>query len=226
MNDSYSPDQYSIRGHGSKYDRRKEAAIAALLGARTEQEAALEAGISRRTLCRWKKLPEFRAALLASKQEVLNSASARYLSGGPAAASTVLKIMVDPNAPASARLRAASHVHAAAEKSVEKEARSVHAAQVEREKYRAEAEDRSRSWHREVLTLMGEDGNKYVALVRLVYAEGMLTSEDYSELERCNTKFAFIWRRLDIAFCYLRPDNVSFRIVDEEAAEQSADIHG
>ena len=225
MNDSHSQQQYSIRGHGSKYDRRMEAVIAALLGARTEQEAALEAGISRKTLYRWKKLPEFSAALLARKQELLNSASARYVSAGPAAASTVLKIMVDPNVPASARLRAACQVHAVCEKSVEREARSVQAAQLEREKYLAEAEERSRSSQGEVLRLMDEDGDKYLALVRRVYAEGRLTSQEYSDLRRCNARFLSIWRRLDIPFSCLRPDNVSFRILDEEAAEQRADIH-
>jgi hypothetical protein len=212
MKDSPFREECPIRGHGSKYDRKKEAAIAALLAARTEQEAALEAGVSRRTLSRWKNLPEFRAELHARKQELLNSVNTRYLSAGSAAVSTVLKMMVDPNAPPSVRLRAASQVQTAAEKSVEKEARAMQAAQVQREKRDTELEERSSSAQREILDLMGEDGIRYVALVRLVYAEGELTRDDWSELVRCNIRFVSIWRRLDIPLSYLRAETVNLRI--------------
>jgi hypothetical protein len=212
MNGSFSPEQYSIRGHGSKYDRRREAAIAALLNSRTEQEAAMEAGISRRTLSRWKKLPEFVSAVHASKQEVLNNANTRYSSPGSAAASTVLKITVDPAARTSARLRAASQVHAVAEKSLEKEARSIESARMERQRQHAETEERSCSAEIQVLNLMESDGPLYVALVRQLYAKAELTRGEYRDLKRCNTRFAQIWRRLDIGFRYLRPDIVSFKI--------------
>jgi transposase-like protein len=46
-------------GHGTKYSRKKEAAIAALLEQRNVQEAARAAGISKQTLYRWLKMPEF-----------------------------------------------------------------------------------------------------------------------------------------------------------------------
>ena len=215
MNNGYSPDQNPIPGHGSKYDRKKEAVIAALMRARTEQEAALEAGISRKTLCRWKKMREFKTALQARKQEVADNTDARYLFADPIAAATVIKIMVDANVPASVRLRAASQVHAAAEKSVEKEARSAYTAREERKRRRAAAEERSCDAQNRVLNLMGEDGPLYVSLLRQVYAEGSLNREERTDLKRCNEKFISIWRRLDYGFSLLRPHHVGFRHTPE-----------
>jgi len=45
-------------GHGSKFGRKKEDAIAALLTQRNVEEAARVAGIGTRTLIRWLKIPE------------------------------------------------------------------------------------------------------------------------------------------------------------------------
>jgi hypothetical protein len=47
---------------GSKFSRKKEAAIAALLGQRNIEEAAESIGIRTKTMLRWLKLPEFDAA--------------------------------------------------------------------------------------------------------------------------------------------------------------------
>jgi hypothetical protein len=49
-------------GHGSKFDRKKEAAVAALLTQRNIEEAARVAGIGTQTLYRWLKVPEFQEA--------------------------------------------------------------------------------------------------------------------------------------------------------------------
>jgi transposase-like protein len=44
-----------VIGHGAKFDRKKDAAIAALLSQRNIDEAAKSVGISPQTLLRWMK---------------------------------------------------------------------------------------------------------------------------------------------------------------------------
>ena len=53
-----------MRGHGAKFSRKMEEAIAALLTHRNHEEAARAAGIGTATLLRWEKLAEFRKAQL------------------------------------------------------------------------------------------------------------------------------------------------------------------
>lgn len=48
-----------MKGHGSKFGRKKEAAIAALLVEKNQAEAARVVGIDLSTLKRWLRLPEF-----------------------------------------------------------------------------------------------------------------------------------------------------------------------
>src|ERR1035437_7583880 len=65
-------------GHGSKFCRKKEAMIAALLSQRNHEEAARTAGVSKRTLNRYLKMPEFQSAYLeARRAEVWDSISGR-----------------------------------------------------------------------------------------------------------------------------------------------------
>jgi transposase-like protein len=97
-------------GHGTKFGREKEAAIAALLTQRNVEEAARIAGIGTQTLYRWMKDQEFDAAYRKAKRAVLDQAVTRLQQGTSAAATTVLKIMVDSGAPASTRLKAAESV--------------------------------------------------------------------------------------------------------------------
>jgi transposase-like protein len=59
-----------MKGHGSKFGRKKEAAIAALLTARSIEEAARAAGIGTATLFRWQNLPEFQQAYRDAKRAV------------------------------------------------------------------------------------------------------------------------------------------------------------
>ena len=49
-------------GHGAKFGRKKEEAIAALLTQPSIEQAARVAGVGPKTLLRWLKLPEFQAA--------------------------------------------------------------------------------------------------------------------------------------------------------------------
>ena len=97
-------------GHGAKFSQKMEQGIAALLSCRTVEEAARAAGIGTNTLRRWTRLPEFEAAYRQARAGLLSQAIARLQGGTGAAATTVLKIMLSPDAPAGARLRAAEIV--------------------------------------------------------------------------------------------------------------------
>jgi hypothetical protein len=96
-----------MKGHGSKFGRKKEAAIAALLTERNHAEAARAAGINLSTLKRWMREPEFIQDYRRARWEVVEQGYARVQQNTPAAASVLLKLMVDPTTPASGRIRAA-----------------------------------------------------------------------------------------------------------------------
>jgi hypothetical protein len=96
-----------LTGHGSKFGRRKEEAIAALLSQRSIEEAARVVGIATRTLLRWLLVPEFAAAYREARRAAYSQSIARLQQASAAAVSTLLKIMVDPAMSASSRVRAA-----------------------------------------------------------------------------------------------------------------------
>ena len=96
-----------MKGHGNKFGRKKEAAIAALLSEKNQAEAARVAGIDLSTLKRWLRLPEFIKEYRRARWEVVEQSYARIQQNTPAAASVLLKLMVDPATPASDRIRAA-----------------------------------------------------------------------------------------------------------------------
>ena len=108
-----------MAGHGAKLGRKQEEAIAALLTQRNVEEAARATGIGPRTLIRWMQLPEFDAAYRAARRLAFGQSIARLQQGSTAAATTLLKIMMDPSAPHSCRLRAADSVLAHAAKAIE-----------------------------------------------------------------------------------------------------------
>jgi hypothetical protein len=96
-----------MKGHGSKFGRKKEAAIAALLSEKNHAEAARVAGIDLSTLKRWMRMPEFIEQWRRARWEVVEQAYARVQQNTPSAASVLLKLMVDSATPASGRIRAA-----------------------------------------------------------------------------------------------------------------------
>src|SRR5580765_724891 len=108
-------------GHGAKFGRKKEEAIAALLSQRSVEDAARVAKIGVNTLLRWLQLPEFRDAYLKARREAVGQSIARMQQATGAAAITVLKLMTDPNVPAAVKLRAAECVFAHAIKGIELE---------------------------------------------------------------------------------------------------------
>ena len=97
-------------GHGTKFDRKKEQAITALLTTTNLEKAAQAAGIGVTTLRRWMRIPEFKKEYLQARREGVAQATARLQqSSGPAAA-TLLKLMVDQGMPPAIRLRAADYI--------------------------------------------------------------------------------------------------------------------
>jgi len=99
-----------MTGHGAKFNRKMEEAIVALLTNRNIEEAARAVGITPKTLLRWMKEPEFETGYREARRAAFRQSVARLQQASGAAVSTLLKIMVDPNAPASTRVRAADSV--------------------------------------------------------------------------------------------------------------------
>jgi hypothetical protein len=90
--------------------RKQEEVIAALLSQLNVEDAARAASVGTRTLLRWLKVREFQDAYRKARRAAFGQAVARLQQACSAAVSTLLKIMVDPSAPASARVRAADSV--------------------------------------------------------------------------------------------------------------------
>lgn len=108
-------------GHGAKFARKKEEAIAALLTQRNIEEAAKTAGIGVQTLMRWLKVPEFEKAYREARRAAFSQSVARLQQASSAAVSTLLKVMVDPSSPASCRVRGADSVLDHSSKAIELE---------------------------------------------------------------------------------------------------------
>ena len=122
----------TVRGHGAKFGRKKDEAIAALLTHRSIDEAAKATGIAPKTLARWLQMAEFQAAYRKGRREAYSQCSARLQQASSAAVSTLLKVMVDPNTPAASLVRAAACVLDQASKAIELEDLEVRITELER----------------------------------------------------------------------------------------------
>jgi transposase-like protein len=120
-----------MKGHGSKFGRKQEEAIAALLTQRNVDEAAKSIGVTQQTLLRWMQVPEFDAAYRKARRAAFSQSTARLQQATSAAVSTLLKIMVDTNAPPSVRVRAADSVLDHAKQAIEIEDVEVRVAALE-----------------------------------------------------------------------------------------------
>jgi hypothetical protein len=96
-----------MSGHGAKFGRKKEAAIAALLTQRTAEDAARSIGIGPATLRRWQKDPEFQAALREAMKDAYRQTIGRMHHLSSAAVSMLGKVMMDPGTPPATKVRAA-----------------------------------------------------------------------------------------------------------------------
>jgi hypothetical protein len=108
-----------MTGHGEKFGRKKEEAIAALLSQRSVDDAARAVAISTKTLLRWLQVPEFQAAYRQARRAAFSQSIARLQQGTAAAATTLLKTMIDANTPACVKVRAAEAIFNHAAKAIE-----------------------------------------------------------------------------------------------------------
>ena len=97
-------------GHGEKYTRCRERAVAALLTRPTVTEAAADIQIDERTLRRWMKHPQFDTDYRTARQQIVQHAIGELQEASLEAVSTLRSIMTDAEAPANARVSAARTV--------------------------------------------------------------------------------------------------------------------
>ena len=121
-----------MKAPGGKFDRKMEDAIAALLTQRNIEEAAKAAGIGANTLLRWLKVPEFQKAYREARRAAFSQSIARLQQGTSAAATTLIKLLVDPNTPASVRARVADSIFNHAIKAMEFEDIEARVSELER----------------------------------------------------------------------------------------------
>jgi hypothetical protein len=115
-----------------KIGRKREDAIIALISQRSIEEAARACNTPARTLYRWLKEPEFEAAYRDARRQAYGQSISRLQQGSAAAATTLLKVMVDPATPPSTRVRAAEAVLSHAAKAIEIEDIEVRVTELEK----------------------------------------------------------------------------------------------
>jgi hypothetical protein len=121
-----------MKGHGSKFDLKKDEAVLALLTQRNVEDAAKSVGIDTTTLFRGMKVPEFDTAYREAKRAAFGQAIARLHQMSTAAAATLGKVMVDPTSPASTRVRAADCILNHTVKAIELDDLEARISQLER----------------------------------------------------------------------------------------------
>jgi transposase-like protein len=121
-----------MKGHGSKFGRKKEEAIIALLTQRNIEEAAKSIGIAPNTLLRWMKEPEFDKAYRGARRAAFGQSIAKLHQMSGAAVSTLGKVMVDPTTPPSTKVRAAEAIITHGAKAIEMEDIEARVSELER----------------------------------------------------------------------------------------------
>jgi hypothetical protein len=90
---------------------KQQKAIAALLVSKDVQSAAIQAGVSERTLHRWINEDDpFRSALRAAEAQAIDDAVRRLVGAANSALNVLMVLMLDQKTPAAVRLRAAISV--------------------------------------------------------------------------------------------------------------------
>lgn len=95
------------------------------------EEAAKSVGVSTKTLLRWQKLPEFDRAFREAKPATFRQSLARLQQAFGPAVTTLLKILVDPNAQQAVKARCAYYILGQTRKAVETEEIEVRVAAIE-----------------------------------------------------------------------------------------------
>jgi hypothetical protein len=116
----------------SQLGRRQEAAVAALLLNRTNEEAARDAGVTSRTLRRWMKRTEFRQRLHEARRENFARDFAKLQQGTGAAVKILLRTLVDEKVKETLKVGIAKFVIESAQKSLEIEGLDLRISELER----------------------------------------------------------------------------------------------
>lgn len=99
-----------MKGHGEKFGRRGEQAIAALLAAPTVAEAARACGIGEATLRRWLRNADFAERYRQARKRLLDAAVSRLHQVAGDAVETLRGIATDSGSPAGSRVAAARSI--------------------------------------------------------------------------------------------------------------------
>lgn len=108
-----------MKGHGTKFGRKKEAAVAALLTHRNIEEAAKAVDLAPNTLLNWMKDPEFATAYRKARGAAVGQAIARLQQTTGAAVSTLQKLLLEAGTPPAIKGQVAKAVLMLAIKGVE-----------------------------------------------------------------------------------------------------------
>ena len=100
---------------------KAEKIILALLEHGTIEKAAAALSVSDVTVWRWLQKPEFQEGYRRARREAFSRSVARLQHASSAAVSTLLRVMVDKDAPAGSRVRAADCVLDHAKSAIETE---------------------------------------------------------------------------------------------------------
>jgi hypothetical protein len=122
-------------------NRQREQLILALLNQPGVEKAAAAVGISTVTAWRITKTQEFKEEYRQARREAFIQSLGRLQQAAGAATSTLMKIMVDPNAPAGSRVRAADRVLEHAQSALELEDIQVRLARLEQIEKDSKTED-------------------------------------------------------------------------------------
>jgi hypothetical protein len=93
-----------------KITPRRQRAIAALLSSKNVVEAAENAHVGRRTLCRWMTDPAFRTALIEAEGAAIDAATRRLIGLQDGAVNTLNEILTSSGTSAGLKLRASQSV--------------------------------------------------------------------------------------------------------------------
>ena len=99
-----------MRGHGTKFGRKKEAVIAALLEGATVKIASEMGGVGEATVYRWLGQAEFQEGYRRAKAQIVERAITCLQLASEAAVRTLRDIVTDGNMPPSSRVSSAKAI--------------------------------------------------------------------------------------------------------------------
>jgi len=116
-----------MKGHGQKFGRKQEAAIAALISCATVSEAAKQAGVSGSTLMRWMNNDDFCAAYRRARAGLVEEASNALRLRAVGAVKVLWNVATSPKSKSTARVSACRAIIEFVFKGVEQEQlREIH----------------------------------------------------------------------------------------------------